>query len=136
MHPVPVTSLPQKPKMGGPVLEYDFNIFYPGEYAINLFLSPTLNIYNDEGLEVAVSVDGGEPVILNMHKDRKSQDWDESVKNNMTLVSTVQNLSSVGNHTLKIWMVDPGVVLEKITIETGEHRKSYLGAPESFCKKD
>ena len=65
-----------------------------------------------------------------------SNDWDESVKNNTTLVSTVQNLSSVGNHTLKIWMVDPGVVLEKITIETGEHRKSYLGAPESFCKKD
>lgn len=136
MHPVPVTSLPQNPKMGGPVLEYDFNIFYPGEYAISLFLSPTLNIYNDEGLEVAVSVDGGEPVILNMHKGRPSNDWDESVKNNTTLVSTVQNLSSVGNHTLKIWMVDPGVVLEKITIETGEHRKSYLGAPESFCKKD
>jgi hypothetical protein len=136
MHPVPVTAAPQTPKMGGPVLEYDFNLLYPGEYSFNLFLSPTLNIYNDEGLEVAVSIDEGVPVILNMHKGRSFQDWEESVKNNMTMVTTKQNLESAGNHTLKVWMVDPGVVLEKILIETGDHKKSYLGAPESFCKKE
>jgi hypothetical protein len=27
MHPVPVNSLRQTPRSGGPVLEYDFNIF-------------------------------------------------------------------------------------------------------------
>ncbi len=133
MRPVPVTASPKNPRMGGPVREYEFHIFYPGEYTFNLHLSPTLNIYNDEGLEVALSVDGGEPVILNMHK---GQDWDESVRNNMTKVSTVQNLATAGNHILKVWMVDPGVVLEKIIIETGEHKKSYLGAPESVYKKE
>lgn len=136
MHPVPVTATPQTPKMGGPVLEYDFNIFYPGEYTFSLHLSPTLNIYSDEGLEVAISVDGGEPVILNMHKGRSLEDWEESVRNNMTKVSTVQKIATAGNHILKIWMVDPGVVLEKIIIETGEHKKSYLGAPESIYKKE
>ncbi len=134
MHPEPVTSLRQSPNSGGPVLEYDFNIFKEGEYNVDLYLSPTLNIYNDEGLEVAVSIDDQAPQILNMHEGRSFQDWEESVRNNMTLVSSKHGISLPGNHTLKVWMVDPGVVLEKIVISTGERKKSYLGGPESLKK--
>ncbi len=40
-----------------------------------------------------------------------------------------------GQHTLKVWMVDPGIVLDKILLETvGEVERSYLGPPESnYC---
>ncbi len=134
MHPVPVNSLRQTPKSGGPVLEYDFNIFKEGDYNINLLLSPTLNIYNDEGLEVAVSIDDQEPKILNMHEGRSFQDWEESVRNNTTVVSSKHTISLPGNHTLKVWMVDPGIVLEKVLIYSGEAKKSYLGGPESLKK--
>ena len=37
-----------------------------------------------------------------------------------------------GYHTLKFWMVDPGVVLERIVLANGNLRPSYLGPPESF----
>ena len=46
--------------------------------------------------------------------------------------STSHAIASKGYHTLKIWMVDPGVILEKIIVDRGGVRPSYLGPPESF----
>jgi len=133
MHPVPVTAERQNPKGGAPSLEYDIHLLKAGEIKIKLILSPTLNIYNDEGLEVAVSIDNGDPIILNMHKEFSSRDWDEAVRTNSRVVTTPINVPDAGNHTLKVWMVDPGVCLEKIIVQTGtELPSSYLGAPESF----
>ncbi|MCF8358534.1 MAG: glycosyl hydrolase 115 family protein [Prolixibacteraceae bacterium] len=131
MHPVPVYSAPQTPGEGCPVLEYDFFTFQTGDYTVSLTLSPTLNIYNDEGLEVAVSVDEEEPVILNMHSDFSFHDWEEAVRTNSIVLKSDHTLTQFGNHKLRVWMVDPGVVLERITICTGEPKYSYLGPPES-----
>ena len=36
-----------------------------------------------------------------------------------------------GIHTLRVWMVTPGVVVERIVMDAGGVRPSYLGPPES-----
>ena len=133
MHPTPVTALPQRPGQGSPSLEYDIYLQKSGDITVNLICAPTQNIFNDEGLEIAVSIDNEQPVILNLHKNYSSRDWEESVRTNSIVLNTLFKIPEAGNHTLKVWMIDPGVCFERILIQTGaEMPKSYLGAPESI----
>ena len=61
-----------------------------------------------------------------------AEDWGQTVKNGVRRVRCQFELAEPGEHTLKFRMVDPGVVLEKLVVNTGEVKPSYLGPPESF----
>ncbi|MFO1476439.1 MAG: hypothetical protein U1F98_07295, partial [Verrucomicrobiota bacterium] len=58
--------------------------------------------------------------------------WEKPVEDAVRRVSTPFTLSRSGYHTLKFWMVDPGLVLERLVIDLGGLQPSYLGPPESF----
>ena len=131
MTPNPVTAASQTPGGENPCLEYRMYLFTKGEVKVRAYLSPTLNFYNNEGLRYAISFDDEPPQIVNMHAKRTFQDWEESVRNNITTVTSNHVLTEAGPHILKFWMVDPGVVLQKLVVETGTSKSSYLGPPES-----
>ena len=59
-------------------------------------------------------------------------EWEKSVSDNFRVGKSHHTLTHPGYHTLKIWMVDPGVVLQKIVVNAGGVKPSYLGPPESF----
>jgi hypothetical protein len=113
-----------------PHLVYNFHTFSSGQAEIEFVLAPTLDFTNSGGLRFAVSVDGKEPQIVNMHTDT-DDNWDTTVSNYATRVNTDINFENPGNHTLKVWPIDPGVVLQRIIIKTGKVEDSYLGPPES-----
>jgi hypothetical protein len=131
MIPNPVTAASQTPGGDNPCLEYRMYFFTMGEVRVKTYLSPTLNFYNNEGLRCAISFDDQPPQVINMHAKRTFQDWEESVRNNITTVTSNHVLTEAGVHTLKFWMVDPGVVLQKLVVETDKSNASYLGPPES-----
>jgi hypothetical protein len=131
--PLPVTGETQTPGGGSPHLEYSTYLINDGEVNVKIYMSPTLNFHNNQGLRYAVSFDNEQPQVINIHKDRTFQDWEESVRNNITVGESKHIISGPGQHVLKFWMVDPGIVLQKIVVETSGAAPSYLGPPESCC---
>jgi hypothetical protein len=133
----PVTAKSVTPPTNSPCLEYKMYLFNPGSITVESYLAPSLNFFASKGLQFAMSFDDQPPQIINfVSKDYavaySNNDWQDSVRNGVRTVKSTHTLTDAGYHTLKVWMVDPGVVLEKIVVNTGGVKPSYLGPPESY----
>ena len=95
-------------------------------------LAPTLNFVPGRGLRFAVSIDDGPRTVVDALEHNTDKDWEEAVSDGVKKVSVPISIAGSGYHTLKIWTVDPGVVVERILLSHGPLRPSYLGPPESF----
>ncbi|MBB1283713.1 glycosyl hydrolase 115 family protein [Flavisolibacter sp. BT320] len=122
-----------------PRVEYDFYTASAGTATINLYFSPTLNFHNEEeGLQAAVSIDDGQPQIVSLNKEDKnsiSGIWNTWVANNIIIKKAEQPLAKPGKHTLKVWALSPGVVLQKIVVDLGGLKPSYLGPQETIVNR-
>jgi hypothetical protein len=112
-----------------PRLEYDLYNFTPGEAKLQLNCSPGYPINSGYGQRIAIALDDGKPQIIEPAKGSRN------VMDNLMIIKGLLNFPAAGTHTLKVWMVDPGIVVDKIIIDTGGVKDSYLGPPESFCGK-
>ncbi|KAK7046476.1 GH115-C domain-containing protein [Favolaschia claudopus] len=122
----------------GPSLEYDFYTFTNSNATVTTFVSPSNNgLGSDRPLGFALQVDGGAlesnyffPAAA---PGQQPLGWDGNdgfAANSIISVNNPVSLSP-GAHTLKIFMIEPAVVVQKIVINTGGVKPSYLGPPES-----
>src|SRR6185503_3681879 len=119
-----------------PRLEYQVWLTTTGRVEVTTIISPCLNFDPVRGVRIAVSFDKGAPNILTVvpkgyNAGDGNKDWEESVKDSVRKVKSSHTISTPGSHTLKIWMVDPAVVVQKILVDCGGLKPSYLGPPES-----
>ncbi|MBC3538820.1 glycosyl hydrolase 115 family protein [Rufibacter sediminis] len=131
MTTLPVTASSQTPGGNSPHLEYKMYLQQEGEVSVQVFLSPTLNFHNTQGLRYAISFDDEAPQIINIHQDKSDREWNKNAGNNLNLTISKHQLKKAGEHVLKFWMVDSGIVLQKIVVDAGGLKPSYLGPPES-----
>ena len=129
----PVTAQQQNPGQGSPELDYKMMLFDTGKVSVQVYFSPTLN-FNGKELRYALSIDDGSPKIFNLHSDYTNQSWQNWVANNIIIDPAAFHISSPGIHILKFWMVDPGIVLQKIVVDLNGVKPSYLGPPETLVK--
>jgi len=128
----PVTAASVLPPGEAPRLEYQMYIFNPGKVSVEAIIAPTLNFVPGRGLRYAVSFDDEQPRIVDALEHNTLQDWETSVRDSVRKVTTTHTLATPGYHTLRFWMVDPGLVLQKLVIDLGGVRPSYLGPPETY----
>ena len=136
----PANAAVQVPGKKTPRLEYEFTLLAEGDVKVESYLSPTLNYKKKEGLKFAIAIDDQAPQIINIHEGEDVPDWEypdwwnDSVTDHIKKKLSEHGKLAAGKHTLKIWMVDPGIVFQKFVIDTGGLKPSYLGPPESVLK--
>ncbi|MGO4876320.1 glycosyl hydrolase 115 family protein [Pedobacter psychrotolerans] len=134
--PVPVTSPAQNLDANTPHLEYDLYLNRAGTFNLHTYISPTIDFTNSDGLKFAVSIDDEPPVIVNISAGYQTDPaWRRSVADNIKIFKTAVNFKKSGRHTLKYWMINPGVVLQKLVLDLGGLKPSFLGPPETFISK-
>jgi hypothetical protein len=142
----PVTAQSVTPPENSPRMEYPVLIAGSGQVHVDLVMGPTLNIQPDRGVRIAVSFDDQPPQIIDAFQGQSYadpsrrpdlsapaiRDWYTWVKDNVRTVKSTHQISEPGVHTLKVWMVDPGVVLETLVLYRDTLPKSYLGPIETL----
>jgi hypothetical protein len=130
--PVPAPSLAPGPQ--GQWLEYAIHFFSTGTFSVDAYLAPTQRIQPGLGLRYAVSFDDETPQVVSVHADGSLAAWEKTVADGVTVLRSKHVVAEPGPHVLKFWALDPALVLQKLVVDTGGLRPSYLGPPESVFR--
>ena len=133
----PVTSTPQVPRApSSPSLEYNVYVTEPGTYTADVTLAPSLDFRGQGGLKYAISVNDEVPQIVNINEDTSQGAWETSVADYAHVRRTEHAISKAGLQRVRLWMVDPAVVFQHVTLARGPVPDSYLGSPPSMRAGD
>jgi hypothetical protein len=124
----PTTTASTDDPANSPSLEYDFYVFHPGKARVLITALPTQRIHAGRHLRYAAAIDLASPTVVNLEDAGR---WEENVLRAAVTGASDATVGKPGKHTLKIWMMDPGVVLDKIVLDFGGMKPSYLGPPET-----
>jgi hypothetical protein len=94
-------------------------------------LIPTLPINEKRGLRIAIALNDEQPTEVVLNYVDGSNAWWNAVMNATLIMKSRIHVSKVDNNSLVIYGTDPGVVIDKITIDLGGIKESYLGPKEN-----
>ncbi|MEB2774672.1 glycosyl hydrolase 115 family protein [Algoriphagus sp. D3-2-R+10] len=120
-----------------PSLSYEFFTMSSGEVNLRFYCLPSQPINSDYKLRFAVSIDDGKPIVVDASlkevMDEHNEEWSMNVLKAANIAETKVIIPQTGRHRLKITMIDPGVVFDKIEMvmnKEGEKVDSYFGSKE------
>lgn len=134
-----VIALPQgRPattQASGVRLEYDIPVAKAGDLAVELHVSPTLDVAGRNQLRVGVSLDDGPMRVITDRlipaptdtRTQEQRDWNKAVTDNARILRATFPGVAVGKHVVKVWRLDDNVVLQKLVAGVGPFPASYLG---------
>ena len=123
-----------------PCAEYDFYAFDAGSVDVYTYVLPTFPLHADRDFRIgentntdtkySVQIDDGALATPSSSHVEYAQVWFESVLRNCAVNKSTLHIDMPGRHTLRIRVGDPGIVLQKIVLDFGGMKRSYLG-PQS-----
>jgi hypothetical protein len=119
---VAVRATPHKILAESPCLQFKVSIQTPGDWRVTVRALPTFSVETGKQQRYAIAFDDAPPQIISLplSQDEKNKTWQENVLRNAAPTTSTHMLAAPGAHTLKIWMVDPGIVLDTIAAQSAD----------------
>lgn len=111
----------------GSYVEYDFYTSEAGEVCIYTYMLPLFAKDKEHGTQYGIQVDDLEYVTQSNSVKEYSREWAANVMRNAAINKTTVTLDKPGEHTLKLFSIDPGMIVQKIIIDLGGLKDSYMG---------
>jgi hypothetical protein len=114
-----------------PYAEYRIRTTSAGGAKLRTTLMPSFALNAETKLRYAVSIDGGPLQIVDAEAKR---DWDDGVQRNGITSLSDWPAMKPGDHRLRIYALDPGLVLDSLVLDFGGLAQAYLAPPETIAK--
>ncbi len=139
-----VALTPYTKPVGNASLSYRFSLpkDAPKTVKVHVVVKSTLDFLNVGGFRYAVSLDSSEPQDVNFNEklvDRQPYMYSEfypTIARRVVEKVVELPVGDGGVHELKLQPKHPGIVFEKIVVDFGGYRPSYLFMTESDYKKE
>jgi hypothetical protein len=119
---------------GSPCLQYKIYFENAGDWKFTVRALPTFSTETGKPQRYAIALDDAPTQIISLPYSTSDTDrrWQENVLRNAALASSIHPVAGPGLHTLKIWMVDPGIVIDSIAGENNaEGSPGYVWPAET-----
>lgn len=127
-----------------PCVEYDFYTFEQGSVDVYTYVLPTFVLSADRGYsgheatnietQYGVCIDDGPVMNPSTSSVEYAQMWYESCLKNCRVNKTTLHINEPGRHSIRILCGDAGTVLQKIVLDFGGLKRSYLGPEPTMVK--
>lgn len=132
----PITDNRFKNTKRAPFVEYPVTFTSTGKVNVTLVLAPTWPLHPGAGLHYGLSLGSQKPVISDALSGFNGTDetWEHWVSDGANLSTSELTVKKAGPTTLRLYGLDPALTVQKIIIDTGDLKPSYLG-PEQSLKR-
>jgi hypothetical protein len=113
---------PDRVASDAPRLDYQVNLQRGGMLGLRVQLLPTHP--STDQLRFAVALDGGAPRLVEVTNQDGGAAWSQGVLDNMRTVSAHLGQAGAGKHTLHLYAIDSGVVIDRLTVVQDEGRQA------------
>ncbi len=116
-----------------PELRYRVRFTSAGTFPVRVFRLPSLDERGSR--RVAIALDDGPATILTgqaIATGNRGDAWARNVEDGIEKMAGSVVVTEPGDHVLRLLMVDPGMAVDQIVVDTGGLPASYLAPPESY----
>lgn len=117
-------------------VEYDFYSTNAGSATVYIYALPVFPKSKEHTTQYGVTIDESYTRWMNIAtaSQEDSFAWKNNVIRNSAINTATISLAKPGKHTLKIITGDPGIIIQKIVIDFGGMKRSYMGPPNTVVK--